>query len=163
MKKTPNTGSSQRLKTFCKPCSVSPCCGCSPCTGMAIIYLRIIRLSLSFPTGKVPLPYFWVTRSRGLPRSTLRVSTKTSSLWHFQKDNRILGKNVGVPYAVSPGTRTALTYRFVRHDRYNPLRLCEHGLSSLSHKNRAIARTFSACTKLYYNVLSYFMQQLLHA
>ncbi len=44
----------------------------------------------------------WVSRSWGLPRSTLNVSIKTSSLWHFQSIRALSVKNLGCFPAVSP-------------------------------------------------------------
>lgn len=83
-----------------------------------------VRLSFSPFTSfeKVPLPSIWVSRSWGLPRSTLAVSSKTTSLWHFKGNRAISITDVGSFPAVSPADRqTALAYEFARHEHYGHL------------------------------------------
>lgn len=58
-------------------------------------------LSVQFLRESSPT-IIWVSRSWGLPRSTLNVSIKTSSLWHFQSIRAIFVKNLGRFPAVSP-------------------------------------------------------------
>lgn len=69
---------------FYKPCSVRNFFRVKNCG--VIIYLHHKDTFLySFDSVKeVPLPFVWVARSRGLPRSTVKVSLDASSLWHFQ-------------------------------------------------------------------------------
>lgn len=80
----------------------------------------------------------WVSRSWGLPRSTLFISEKATSLWHFQGIHTISMIDLGVFPAVS--FDTALAYDFARHEHYRHLSQCEHGLSS-TIKIAAITRT----------------------
>lgn len=42
----------------------------------------LVPLSVDFPLADAPT-MIWVARTWGLPRSTLVVSNKTTSLWHF--------------------------------------------------------------------------------
>ena len=75
--------------TFCKPCFVPQYSNdYSSRTLVVIIYLQ--KLSFcpsprSIPRKKAPLPLIWVSRSWGLPRSTLSISGKATSLWHFYR------------------------------------------------------------------------------
>ena len=88
-------------------------------------------LSVQFLRESSPT-IIWVSRSWGLPRSTLNVSIKTSSLWHFQSIRALSVKDLGRFPAVSPKW-TTLTYCFIRHEHYDHLRPCEHGLSSICY------------------------------
>lgn len=69
----------------------------------------------------------WVARSRGLPRSTIKVSHNASSLWHFQEYSSI-EDSVAIFSAVN--IAVALAYCLAKHEHYKHLSLCEHGLSS---------------------------------
>ncbi len=82
------TDNIRSLITFCKPCFVpSYCKRPSSCTPVVIIYLQVI-FNLSFflvhflKEGAPTI--IWVSRSWGLPRSTLLISKQAPSLWHFQ-------------------------------------------------------------------------------
>jgi len=53
----------------------------------------------------------WVSRSWGLPRSTLAISRKTTSLWHFQGNSAILINSLGTFPAVSRKGCPSLWFR----------------------------------------------------
>jgi len=91
----------------------------------------------------------WVSRSWGLPRSTLFISEKAPSLWHFYRYSYHIQEDLGIFPAVSP--KTALAYEFARHEHYEHLSSCEHGLSSARmHKLlTAITRTLLMNTFYY--------------
>ena len=73
----------------------------------------------------------WVSRSWGLPRSTLFISKKAPSLWHFQSIHTISKIDLGIFPAVKEAkSLPALAYVLTRHEHYKHLSLCEHGLSS---------------------------------
>ena len=75
----------------------------------------------------------WVSRSWGLPRSTLFISKKAPSLWHFQSIHTISKIDLGIFPAVKEAkSLPALAYVLTRHEHYKHLSLCEHGLSSTS-------------------------------
>lgn len=74
-------------------------------------YTRCICPSLrSFPLRRLPYQ-IWVSRSRGLPRSTPTVSGRTPSLWHFQ-GIRTISNDLGAFPAVSP-VKTELPWLIV--------------------------------------------------
>lgn len=78
---------------ICKPCSVPLYCKrIAPCTQVVTICLQKHKVSVplivKFLREGAPT-IIWVSRSRGLPRSTLTISCKTTSLWHFQGINTI--------------------------------------------------------------------------
>lgn len=76
--------------------------GDEPRTPVTIIYLRITVLIVPFNFGLQNAPTIvWVSRSWGLPRSTLLVSKQTSSLWHFQRVYPVSLNDLGKPLAVS--------------------------------------------------------------
>ncbi len=80
-----------------------------------------VLLSVHFLREGAPT-IIWVSRSWGLPRSTLAVSSKTTSLWHFKGNRAISVRDVGSFPAVSPADRqTALAYAFARHEHYGHL------------------------------------------
>ena len=62
----------------------APCKPCSVLFPGAIIYLHCCPHRPSIRSLKFPYQ-IWVSRLWGLPRSTLSVSRKTTSLWHFQE------------------------------------------------------------------------------
>jgi hypothetical protein len=73
----------------------------------------------------------WVSRSWGLPRSTLFISEKAPSLWHFYRYSYHIRKDLGIFPAVSQAkAQAALAYELARHEHYEHLSSCEHGLSS---------------------------------
>jgi hypothetical protein len=108
------------MKTFCKPCFVPQYCKRpSSRTSAVIIYLQkhaLLSFS-SFISKKESAPtIIWVSRSWGLPRSTLSISGKAPSLWHFYRYSCHIPENLGIFPAVSsrllpwlifsPGTNT---------------------------------------------------------
>ena len=101
---------------------------------MVIIYLQI-------PVGICPSPRSIPQRKRpyhnlgfslvGFTRSTLSISRKATSLWHFYRYSYHIQE--GLRYF--PGRQldlhpTAPAYRFAGHEHYGHLSPCEHGLSS---------------------------------
>jgi hypothetical protein len=82
----------------------------------------------------------WVSRSRGLPRSTLLISEKAPSLWHFQSIHTISSSRLRYFPCRQPIFTSCLAYEFTRREHYKHLSLCEHGLSSACH-HTAITRT----------------------
>ena len=123
------------LITFCKPCFV-PLYYKRPSsrTQVVIIYLQMNHhLSFSsFISSRESAPtIIWVSRSWGLPRSTLFISKKAPSLWHFQSIHTISKIDLGIFPAVKEAkSLPALAYVLTRHEHYKHLSLCEHGLSS---------------------------------
>lgn len=76
--------------TFYKPCFVPKYCKRLFISYFGGNHLSTETLSFcpsshSFPRKKAPLPLIWVSRSWGLPRSTLSISRKATSLWHFYR------------------------------------------------------------------------------
>lgn len=59
-------------------------------------HIALPLLSVHFQEKSAPTKV-WVAHSRGLPRSTKRVSTFASSLWHFQGYS-----SIGLPLALFP-------------------------------------------------------------
>jgi hypothetical protein len=109
------------MVTFCKPCFVPQYCKrLTSRTSAVIIYLQkhsFCPSPRSIPRKKAPLPLIWVSRSWGLPRSTLYISVKAPSLWHFYRYSCHIQKDLGIFPAVSnprllpklifsPGTNT---------------------------------------------------------
>lgn len=78
----------------------------------------------------------WVSRSWGLPRSTLFISEKAPSLWHFYRYSYHI--RFGLRYfpgrQPSQWLKAALAYELARHEHYEHRSSCEHGLSSTSSK-----------------------------
>jgi hypothetical protein len=90
----------------------------------------------------------WVSRSWGLPRSTLFISKKATSLWHFQSIHTISNKRLRYfPCRQVRLGLPALAYDLARHEHYRHRSLCEHGLSS-TYLNAAITRTLLMITVL---------------
>ena len=80
---------SVKLITFCKPCSVP-----LYCKRLVVSYSGGNHLSTDSYSSVLLLVHFlresaptiiWVSRSWGLPRSTLSISAKATSLWHFHR------------------------------------------------------------------------------
>ncbi|MDF2903057.1 MAG: hypothetical protein K0S25_695 [Bacillus sp. (in: firmicutes)] len=103
---------------------------------MVTIYLQIenqpVLLLVQFLRESAPT-IIWVSRSWGLPRSTLSISEEATSLWHFKGIHAISLTDLGIFPAVS--LSTALAYELARHEHYEHLSSCEHGLSSTSSKS----------------------------
>ena len=104
----------------------------------AIIYLQLLAFLYSFDSVKeAPLPLFGL-----LARGVYRVPPSlfpgdASSLWHF---SRILvhGRSFRM-FSCRYRSLGTLTYGFVRHEHYQHLSRCEHGLSSARSSRTAIA------------------------
>lgn len=108
----------------------------------SIVYLSISQLS-SFEI--IPLPSLGFSLV-GFTRSTSLVSKRASSLWHFQRYYTIV-ETLGVfPCRQSSRNQTALAYEFARHEHYDHLRSCEHGLSSTSMMQQLPERHIRCCT-----------------
>ncbi len=121
---------------FCKPCFVPLyykrlATSYSGGNYLSTKCMHFVLPSVQFLQESSPT-IIWVSRSWGLPRSTLIISNETSSLWHFQSIQAISYKDLGFFLAVS--SYATLAYDFTRHEHYKHLSLCEHGLSSTSSK-----------------------------
>ncbi len=83
------------------------------------IYRKLsVLLSVEFRQEGSPTK-IWVSRSRGLPRSTLTISSETSSLWHFQGYSAISkGRRL---FSCRQPIKAALAYDFARHEHYGHL------------------------------------------
>lgn len=122
------------LITFYKPCFVP-----SYCKRLIISYSGGNHLSTDHNRPVLLLVHFlregaptiiWVSRSRGLPRSTLNISVQAPSLWHFQGSYAISRMRLRHVPCRQPDCPAALAYEFARREHYRHLSLCEHGLSS---------------------------------
>ena len=92
-------------------------------TTRALVIIIYLQISLTFPPfnslRKIPLPILGFSLV-GFTRSTLFVSKKVTSLWHFQG----IDHNVTVLGLLSrrQSLQTALAYDFTRHEHYCHLR-----------------------------------------
>jgi len=106
-------------------------------TPVVIIYLQVkspVLLFVQFLRESAPT-IVWVSRSRGLPRSTLPISEKAPSLWHFYRYSCHILRLRHFPCR-QPLETTALAYELARHEHYGHLSPCEHGLSSAAKLQR---------------------------
>ena len=123
------------LITFCKPCSVPAYCKrpkvsyiggnhLSPDSKeSALLLVRFLRESA--PTN------IWVSRSWGLPVPPFSFLKRLRHCGTFTGIHTISEKDLGIFPAVSRAkSPTALAYLFARHEHYEHLSSCEHGLSS---------------------------------
>ncbi|GAE43541.1 hypothetical protein JCM21738_183 [Mesobacillus boroniphilus JCM 21738] len=93
------------LITFCKPCFVP-----LYCKRPKVSYSGGNHLSTDENSSVLPFVQFlqedaptivWVSRSWGLPRSTLPISRKAPSLWHFYRYSCHIVADLGIFPAVS--------------------------------------------------------------
>ncbi|KRL64695.1 hypothetical protein FC85_GL001211 [Lentilactobacillus diolivorans DSM 14421] len=99
------------------------------------------------PCVKLPYHKVWVSRSRGLPRSTSIVSNTArhcGTLRIFQHSKALAGLS-----AVTPKSPPA--YFFTEHEHYRRLSLCENGLSSAAIKDD---RNYSEFTPIHYTLVN---------
>jgi len=106
--------------TLGKPCSVRPCGrGSHLSVPLGTSHLASVRLrEFSYQ--------IWISRLRGLSRSTRHVSMAATSLWH------VMGTGHGFPFRLPPAVSlsAAWPYWLDQRKHYHRRRWCEHGLSS---------------------------------
>jgi len=157
------------LITFCKPCSVPVYYKRHGC----VSYLGGNHLSTgSYPEPVLLLVQFlresaptiiWVSRSWGLPVPPFPFLERLRHCGTFIGIHTISKKDLGIFPAVSwMLAPTALAYEFTRHEHYEHLSSCEHGLSSARMQMHftAITRTLLMNT-IYYMYFTLVFQWLL--
>lgn len=105
-------------------------------------HITFPRLYVHFRQTSAPTKFGLLTRGVYRVPPSLFL-TEATSLWHFQTIVTV-SKDLGQVVAVNKCI--ALTYGFIKHEHYNHLRLCEHGLSSIF----TIAITQNITQKLYH-------------